>query len=267
MKTIRKKRLLNMITRKNRIGKGREGTVYNSVNSEGTHYALKEGVLGKEEINFATTVAAKYPNQFMQLYDHRDGVALWSKVDMTFREYLEKKDHSHLYDFYIQIFYIISLLQKEGWTHNDFHTSNIGLCKTADSTLRIKDHAIPTHGYFIQAIDYGTVRKGVRPGRDIYKLFSTVRQDGLWIDLHDIKKVKISFQKVKQYLPTLPGQEGKWIQNDCSLLLLQLVDPSHFKKVYPGIEVSFGLPRHAMLYIIKHLDDVDACLNYLLKKR
>ena len=181
--------------------------------------------------------------------------------------YLIHTKLQHIYDLYIQIFYIVSLLQKEGWTHNDFHTSNIGLCKTADATIDINGHAIPTHGYYVQAIDYGTVRHTIRPGRDLYKLFSVVQQDGKWVDMHDIKRVKFPSNKLKQYLPALPGQEGKWIQNDCLVLLLGLLDPSQFRKVYPRLKISFELPRHAMLYIIKHLDDVDACLKYLIEKR
>jgi hypothetical protein len=267
MKTVRKKRLLNRVTRKQILGKGREGTVYNAVNSNNIHYALKEGTFGRHEIEFATTVAVKYPNQFMQLYDHRDGVALWSKIDMTFREYSNKKHHTHLYDFYIQIFYIVSLLQKEGWTHNDFHTSNIGLCKTTDSIININGTAIPTHGYYVQAIDYGSVRHTVQPARDLYKLFSVVQQDGKWIDMHDIKRVKFSSNKLKQYLPALSGQEGIWIRNDCLVLLLGLLNFPQFRKLYPSMKISFELPRHTMLYIIKHLDDVDACLDYLIEKR
>lgn len=241
MKTVRKKRLLNTITRKNIIGKGREGTVYNAVNSNGVHYALKEGRLGKQEIEFAETVAAKYPDYFMQLYDHREGVAIWSKVDTTLKEFQGSKK-----DIYIQIFKILTILEKEGWTHNDFHPSNIGI---VDSTN-------------VKIIDYGLVRKGFQPGRDIYKLFSIVKQNGIDTDLYQVKKKKLEKETmalVKSYLPPV----SKFMQMDLQVLLLDLLAPKEFKRLYPGVEIPHVLPKSVMLYIIKNIENPEACLNYI----
>jgi hypothetical protein len=259
MKTVRKKRLLNNITKKNRLGKGREGTVYNAVNSHGIQYALKEGPLGPYEIEFAEHVAHKYPDQFMTLYDHRKGVALWSKVDTTLQEKAKHLSPSILYDIYIQIFNILTILQTEGWTHNDFYASNIGIRATPHSTITIRNHTIPTHGYLVQAIDYGLVRKEFQPGRDIYKLFSIVKENGVDTDLYRIKKVKLH---KKYYLP-LP----KFIQMDLSVLLLHLMAAKEFKKIYPALHISYPLPTSAMLYILHHIKDPVACLNYLIEKR
>jgi len=243
MKTVRTKRLLNNITRKNIIGKGREGTVYNAINSNGVHYALKEGPLGKQEIEFAETVAAKYPEHFMQLYDHREGVAVWSKVDTTLNEFQGSKK-----DMYIQIFKILTILEKEGWTHNDFHPSNIGIEK----------------GTKVKIIDYGLVRKGFRPGRDIYKLFSIVKQNGIDTDLYQVKKKKLekaTLALVKPYLPPV----SKFMQMDLQVLLLDLLAPKEFKRLYPGVEIPHVVSKSVMLYIIKHIEDPEKCLQYMLK--
>jgi serine/threonine protein kinase len=244
MKTVRKKRLLNTITRKNIIGKGREGTVYNAVNSNGTHYALKEGPLGKQEVEFAETVAAKYPDHFMQLYDHREGVAVWSKVDTTLKEF-----HGSKKDIYVQIFKILTILEKEGWTHNDFHPSNIGI----------------VDGTKVKIIDYGLVRKGFQPGRDIYKLFSIVKQNGIDTDLYRVKKrklEKVTMSLLKPYLPPV----SKFMQMDLEVLLLDLLAPKEFKRLYPGLEVPHVLSKLVMLYIIKHIEKPEACLQYMLKR-
>jgi len=244
MKTFRKKRLLNTITRKNIIGKGREGTVYNAVNSNGIHYALKEGPLGKQEIEFAETVAAKYPDHFMQLYDHREGVALWSKVDTTLKEF-----HGSKKDIYVQIFKILTILEKEGWTHNDFHHSNIGI--EGDTKVKI--------------IDYGLVRKGFQPGRDIYKLFSIVKLNGIDTDLYRVKKrklEKVTMSLLKPYLPPV----SKFMQMDLQVLLLDLLAPKEFRRLYPGLEVPHVLSKSIMLYIIKNIEKPEACLQYMLKR-
>jgi serine/threonine protein kinase len=243
MKTVRKKRLLNTITRKNIIGKGREGTVYNAINSNGTHYALKEGRLGKQEVEFAETVAAKYPDHFMQLYDHREGVAVWSKVDMTLKEF-----HGSKKDIYVQIFKILTILEKEGWTHNDFHPSNIGI----------------VDGTKVKIIDYGLVRKGFQPGRDIYKLFSIVKLNGIDTDLYQIKKKKLekaTMALLKPYIPPV----SKYMQMDLQVLLLHLVAPKEFRRLYPGVEVPHVFPRLVMLYIIKNIEKPAVCLQYILK--
>ena len=264
MKETRKKRRLQNVTKKNKLGSGREGTVYNAVNSNGAHYALKEGKLGKEELEFATTVAAKYPTQFMTLYDSAEGVALWSKVDCTLQTI--HPSNKVLYDLYIQIFHILAILQKESWTHNDFHPGNIGLVRTKQTKIEINGTMLPTHDYIVQAIDYGSVRTGFRPGRDVYKLVSVVKEHSIYTDLYRVKKVKLDHairKKIETYLPmglTL-------IHKDCVVLLLQLLFPTLFKKLYPALSISNPLPKSAMLYIIQHMEHPDVCLEYLLKNR
>jgi len=264
MKQTRKKRLLQNVTKKNKLGSGREGIVYNAINSNGTHYALKEGKLGKEEIEFATTIADKYPTHFMTLYDSKEDVALWSKVDCTLEEI--HPSNKILYDIYIQIFHILAILQKETWTHNDFHPGNIGFVKTKQKKIEINGTLLPTHGYIVQAIDYGSVRKGFRPGRDVYKLLSVVKENGIGTDLYRIKKVKLEEQLCKKIEPYLP-MGSKWIQDDCAVLLLHLLFPKKFKKLYPALSISNHLPKSAMLYIIQHMNDAENCLEYLLKNR
>jgi hypothetical protein len=266
MKETRKKRLLTNVTKKNKLGSGREGTVYNAINAKGTHYALKEGKLGKEEVEFATTVAAKYPTHFMTLYDSAEGSALWSKVDCTLQTI--HPSNKILYDLYIQIFYILTILQKERWTHNDFHPGNIGLVMTKRKYIKINGTMLPTHDYLVQAIDYGSVRKGFRPIRDVYKLFSVVKENDIDTDVYRIKKVKLDHdirKKIEKYLPV--SYDSEWIHKDCMLLLLHLLFPKEFKKLYPALSISNYLPKFAMLYIIQHMEYPDVCLEYLLKNR
>jgi len=48
-------------------------------------------------------------------------------------------------------------MDRHGYFHHDFHTSNIGLKKTNEKYINILGKNIPTHGYFVQAIYYGLV--------------------------------------------------------------------------------------------------------------
>jgi hypothetical protein len=59
-------------------------------------------------------------------------IKLWSYVDTTLHELLNSWktfDSKMYYDLLIQIVYVIYLINKEGYVHNDFHGRNIGLKK------------------------------------------------------------------------------------------------------------------------------------------
>jgi hypothetical protein len=270
MKTIRKKRLLHRLTKKNVLGKGQVGIVYNAVNEDGTHYALKESKLGRHEIEFAETISKKYPHQFMTLYNHSDNTAVWSKIDQTFRKFLKTSNSpmSTILDVYIQIFNIINILQKEGWMHGDFHIGNIGLVKTEEPTIIIQGHHIPTHGYLVQAIDYGTVKHMKNPSYDIYRLFAQVYdtdEKHHW-GLHSLKKPTLTptqLTKIKSHLPKGDG----FIQTNLSIILFGILFPTEFKKQYPNIQLLHYLDDSTILYLIKNMKKIDVCLNYLINIR
>ena len=276
MGTRKKKRFLNRLTKKNIIGKGIHGTVYNSINTDGTHYAIKTGSIGKNEISFATTVAAKYPDQFMTLYDHANDMLVYSKIDLTFKEYIQKH-HFHpsqviVYDLYIQIFSIICILQQEGWTHRDLHIGNIGLVRTSNKTIEINGHTIPTHGYLVQAIDYGSVVHSAIPFRDIYLLFRLLydTKTNTFMDIYSIKKIPLSAvqtKSIQRYLIKGTSREDQWKNNDLSFLLFRLLYPIEFKKVYPTIEILIFLPKKTIIYIIKNINNPTTCLEYLITNK
>lgn len=148
------------------------------------------------EIDFARTMFEKYPNHFLKLYDweiesnckhmheyeeeiksnenledydkHRKELEnskycfrrLYSFINTDFEKYLSKQetiDKDEFYDFFIQIVYVIYIMKKEGYVHSDFHFGNIGMVKTKLATIDIFGKSVPTHGFLIQAIDYGNV--------------------------------------------------------------------------------------------------------------
>jgi hypothetical protein len=279
MKTIRSKRskgLLNRITRKNILGKGYWSTVYNAENTNGVHYALREGdrALPAKEIIFSETVATKYPNQLMKLYEYNNTISLWSKIDLTINDYIKYHNYAPslkiMYDFYIQAFNIICIFQKEGWTHTDFHKHNIGVKKTNISTIIINNHKIPTHGYFIQAIDYGNIQHRVIDSIDIYRLFAECydKINNKIVRFQDLN-MKFTYGERKylaKYIPVINKRNG--ITYFMILgLLYTIMYPSQFKQKYPNIVNLNFLPNKILLFIIKHINNARLCLNYLIENR
>ena len=149
------------------------------------------------EIDFATKMHALYPLHFMKLYDwkidnkcsHKQdlssldfklgdlpkvwqnyyqklwlsktcAIKLYSYVDTTLHNIMwknKKFNHAVFYDLSIQVFYVVYLMNKHGYLHNDFHSKNIGLNKTTDKYITIFNNRVKTHGYHVVALDYGTV--------------------------------------------------------------------------------------------------------------
>ena len=156
-------------------------------------YALKKNLKSREwrEINFSLNFANKYPNQFTILYKY-DIINDCSHIQefphdlKTFPEYIQKifieKNNSNycirkvyslidiilkdvinslsklqIYSMIAQITYILYLMNKNGYTHNDLHSKNIGVVKTIKKYLTILNNKIPLLGYQYKAIDYGMV--------------------------------------------------------------------------------------------------------------
>jgi hypothetical protein len=145
------------------------------------------------EFEFANTMYKLYPDHFMKLYDYKFTdtctqkhigilnkhlpttdklyykqlrknkycyITLWSKIDLTLSKYLLTSSYIR-YDIYInlfiQVFYTLYLMSKHGYSHNDLHYNNIGICYTKKKYIIIFNKKIPTNGMLITIIDYGNV--------------------------------------------------------------------------------------------------------------
>ena len=189
----------------NPLGTGMHGTVYLVKNKKNQkEYAMKvEQIMERDmkqsstspvwrEINFAKTMATKYPNQFMKIYYYENkkcsyvhilppekcdsmaanekkyyeelfaspycSIKLTSIVDEMLHNIIYKLDDKRIIlDLFIQVVYICYLIHKYGYYHRDLHPKNIGVIytKNKNKTIKILDRKIPTHGYLLSAIDYG----------------------------------------------------------------------------------------------------------------
>ena len=177
-----------------KIKSGGQGSVY-KIKYKNTIYALKiEKILENEikknyksiywrEIEFAKTMATKYPDFFMKLYNY-DMITdcnftldnpcnipridnmnksiycsrkIYEYIGITLDKILDKLKLHELYSVIIQLSYIIYIMNKNGYTHNDLHIYNIGVKKTSKKYITIFDSKIPTYGKIIKLLDYGSV--------------------------------------------------------------------------------------------------------------
>lgn len=85
-------------------------------------------------------------------------IKITSIIDIMLHDIIYNiSDKNIIYNLFIQVVYLSYLINKEGYYHRDLHPKNIGVVYTDDEYIRIFDKNIPTHGYILQAIDYGMV--------------------------------------------------------------------------------------------------------------
>jgi serine/threonine protein kinase len=274
------------------------------------------------ENDFAENLSNKYPDQFMHLYDSKIenncthtqnfsgfdftmndlpksqqnyykklekspycSIKLWSLIDGDLKNLLSKNKLSEkeFYDIYIQIVYIVYLMNKNGYYHNDFHPGNIGYVKTNKKTIDILGHKIPTHGYLIKAIDFGLVLHKKYPmsksWREKYEndndLFTVVNL--LSINLQNKKlnwdkwwnsDKKISKEEkeiLKDYMPNhkLNKDNTKFFYKKLSKLLHYNISDEKMK----GVKIPYLIPLDKILYVIKNIYEPKKVLLYLIKNR
>ena len=146
------------------------------------------------EIEFCRIMNKKYPDQFITLHDYKIdekcnheqafigdtkklpkcqqsfykklfastvcSVKLYSLIDMTIDELLKSWktfNKQIFYNLVVQYVCIIYAMEKEGFIHRDLHTKNIGIIKTKKKYVTIFNKKILTHGFMVQAIDFGVV--------------------------------------------------------------------------------------------------------------
>lgn len=291
------------------------------------------------EIDFAINLANKYPDQFMNLYDwkidnnceHKQdfsgfdfkledlpksqqnyynrvnaspycSIKLWSLIDGILEDLIKHKltiSRQVFYDLFIQILYIVHLINSAGYFHNDFHMGNIGYVKTKQPSISILGHDIPTHGYIIKAIDFGLVLHDKYPmtagyrhkyenDNDLLTVFNRFSLEwktdkiktkhGIkeWKWEHEwMKPIKISRaqqRNLEHYLP----EDRKLNKDNYDFLshkIYKLVEwRSWQQKVLNDtdcecIQPHYLIPLEHMLYLVKHLYRPADVLDYFIKHR
>ncbi len=142
------------------------------------------------QLDFFENICKKYQNHFMKLHDYyitndcdfdynyilknsnRKNIILsykdlpycvhyfYSLVDITFFNYINnwKYFQNKIFNaLLLQLLYIIYILHLHGYTHCDLNLGNIALKKTNNKYITILNKQIPTYGYYVQLIDYGSI--------------------------------------------------------------------------------------------------------------
>ena len=191
--------------------------------------------------------------------------------------------------------YIVYLINKNGYFHNDFHPGNIGFVKTNKKTINILGHKIPTHGYLIKAIDFGLVlhdkfpmskswREKYENDNDLFKVLNL-----LSINLENNEKIKgtklkwetwwntdlkISNEEkelLKKYLPNrkLNKDNTNFFYKKLSKLLnYEKTQQEILKnKNFTGIKPNYLIPLNDILYLVKNIYNPKKVLLHLIKNK
>jgi hypothetical protein len=84
------------------------------------------------------------------IYDLKDGV-----VDDLF--WNKKLTQNQIYSYVAQMVYVIYLMRKNHFSHNDLHNRNITYKKTNRKYIKLGNLKVKTHRYIYSVIDYGEV--------------------------------------------------------------------------------------------------------------
>jgi serine/threonine protein kinase len=260
------------------------------------------------EIDFAEKVANLYPDQFMQLIEYdiipkckhdqkystlfEDFGTVGSKIERNLKrvaksEYCIRKIYSYVdsvfynisltqeafYSLITQLAYAIHIMHSNGYTHNDLHTNNIGIKYTKRKYVKIFDYKIPTFGYQIQILDYGTVlnKKYSLRGKDFlnrsnknihtsnlkYELIGTIKSYlySLYKNTDEINEKAIeSFKKMKEY-----DIISKLVDSDDydKLDLFGLMYPKKYSKI-----IKFKGNMENLIYTSVPIEDIIFILNF-----
>jgi len=286
------------------------------------------------ETEFAQTMNKLYPNVFMTLYDYKidesckhkqnfEGfdfkmkdlpipqqnfykklwkseycsVKLWSYVDTTLHDVLNSwKEFKPdvFYDLFIQLMYIIYLMNKHGYLHRDLHTKNVGVIYTTKKYITILGHKIPTHGMIVQLLDYDLVlhkkyelnkneKMELANNSDLFPQLNMIINFETFVNAYKTQKIdlyeennKLKMSKDDINLLKCHIQHLKLSKNNESFLLLSLykilcyekyerqIVGNKFKKVYPPLLM---MPLHVILFIISNIYDVEKILKYVMANR
>lgn len=278
------------------------------------------------EIDFAEIMSGKYPDQFMKIYKYKNekcnytrdltseqwktmsqaatnyykelfsspycSIKLTSIVDDMLHNIIYKlSDKKIIMDLFIQVVHIAYLINKEGYFHRDLHPKNIGIINTKKKNIKILDKNIPTHGYLLQAIDYGLVIHGKYQleeyelnalkydnylHQSFYKIIFKIMLKNLIdkypsININQI--VPISKEDAKKLEPCLKNilvDDSKYIKDSYDFFQELLYKIIFFDKFQEQIGVKVELfdfiPISEVEYFVKNYHNIYKILRHFIKK-
>ena len=275
------------------------------------------------EIKFAKHMNKLYKDQFMKLYsyeiiencDHKQKYTIDMKhidkyfknkfdklanskyciqkkyelIDGTIKDIISKLNEKEKYSILAQLAGIVKLMEKHKYLHGDFHSANMGYIKTNKKYVKILGNKIPTNGYIVKAIDYGSVLHNSfvlnknekndykkRFKREFISVMNTVMIDRTnFFDYTDANSIKLIYNKDKEKIlnSDLKSIVSKYTTNpDIMFVLADILFPKEFQKIILGknykeyIEVYNYYNDIDVIYFAENKFDLDKIMKYCLIK-
>jgi hypothetical protein len=225
---------------------------------------------------------------------------IYSLIDSPLKDIIPRlKNQNEIYSIIIQICYIIYLMNKHNYTHNDINNDNIGVIYTnKDKHLKIFNEDIPTYGYQLNLIDYGYVlhdkfnfterpEMGL-PENEVHEksmkdeLKKTLSK--LLVDQSNFNKTfdKMTINWNKIYTDFYETNKGKILQsittNKTDLFnLYMMINPLNWEKLILGENFKTYIPIHKLLqtddlvFILQNTpidkpEDIEKITRYFIMK-
>lgn len=279
------------------------------------------------EVEFAKTLSKKYPQQFMKIYKYENKKCkyvhsfreeIWNTMGEKQKKYyqrlfassycsikltsiIDNMLHDVIYDItdksiilalFIQVIYIVYLMNKEGYNHQDFHPKNIGIVYTKDKYIKILNKKVPTYNYLLQAIDYGMVLHNkyqlekweenmLKYVNDLhinfYKIIFKIMLRNLvnkYPEININKIVPISKKDAKfldQYLKNITIDNSKFnqkIYNYFQELLYKILFFDKFQEqlgVKTKVKLFEFIPIKSVIYYVNNINDIKKVLQHFIK--
>ncbi len=116
---------------------------------------IQERVCHYSTNKFSQKIIKRLKNKSISKYAIR---RLYSLVDNNLKSVINTLTKKQLYSTIVQVAYICHIMQSKGYSHNDFHTKNIGVVHVSNDTcINISNKKLQTHGIHIKALDFGIV--------------------------------------------------------------------------------------------------------------
>lgn len=284
------------------------------------------------QIDFYNVIIKKYPSQFMSIIDYyittnctytasyniakipkaykekalkRDESKLcvhfiYSLIDNVIIDYIlswEKFDYKKFYSLFLQILYIIYILDSNGYHHNDLHGFNIGITHTNEPYINIFNKKIPTYGNNIQIIDFDKVihkkyykddvnlEETYRYSTDLLKILYSLLAISSYFPL--FKKYKNIDPKSVQAKCYIPQKYKDIINKDLNHIpvndrnggdyILKILQVSLYKLYYPifyqknilkikPVKIIYPISIQDIKFIVHNLYNPEKVLKHFLEK-
>ena len=237
------------------------------------------------EIRFAQQMNKLYPDQFMKLYEYDiideceheqkytipfDNInkywknkinklakskfcirKIYELMDGTIEKLIYKLNDKEKYSVIAQLACIVKIMEKHKYIHGDFHSGNIGYIETDKKYVNILGNKIPTYGYIVKAIDYGSLmhksydlnnreKKNYKSilGTEFISIINTVmRNNNDFFEFAEQNKIKLIYKKdLKKILNSdLNNILKEYTDNkDFKFILAEVMYPDEFQKIILG---------------------------------